>query len=257
MDKCICDETTVLVRTNPEVVGKVSKHIRDRYALGGAMGEYILARVGIRQVGEVATLDGVEEVHEGNRVSAAALKRASAEGKRLATLWNWKLQTERRTTRVSDRAISSIMGTLRLKIQENYVIDRRTEKRLGKIETRERNVQQRFYSPNPGCWWLWGTNSWRVIPGFFGAWTQAHGTSSAYKCNSTGGRSSTRLVVDYIRVSVWNRVGAYAWRSRSNASFVDAWDWEYVWLWEVRSGGARTSSDHYARDDSSVIHFGI
>ncbi len=66
--------------------------------------------------------------------------------------------------------------------------------------------------------------------------------------------SSSRQIEDYIRASAWNQVGAHAWRSRRNASFVDAVDCEYVWTWEVERGGAIADGDHCARWDHSRIH---
>lgn len=253
MCNMIKNHVTVFVVANKDKVQVVSKKINNSFILRAVMGEAILAEVSITRIGDIATLKGVIDIFE-KKVPAKIIKKLSKEGARLATLWNWKQKTSGVQSPVSESKVKRIISQLDLEIVDDQVRDKRTGNKLGEIKEIEQIEDSRFFSPNPGCYWLRQANSWRIIPGLFGAWTRVRGTSETRRCNSSGGMSSRRRVADYIRVSVWNQVGAYASRSRRNASFVDAEDWEYVWLWEVEAGGARTDSDHYSRWDGSRIH---
>ncbi len=248
------DRVTVLVQTKPDAAEEVSKVIREMFIHRGTMGDLILAQAPVARLGAMETIDGVVAMHEGT-VSDEALEGLDPEGMRLAMLWNWKQETATPRVMMEDEeAIMHMMEKLDLAIDGAVVRDRRTERELGKIEDGKREEGSRHVSPNPGCYWLMQRNEWRVIPGFFGAWTRVKGSSEARACTASGALNSNRQIVDYIRASAWNQVGAYAWRSRRNASFVDAVDWEYVWIWEVERGGAIADSDHYSRWDGSRIH---
>ena len=240
---------TVFVIAREGIVEEVSRQIDESFIRRAVAGEVFIAEVSIPKIGDLATLEGVVEILEGD-IPVKVINGLSPEGARLAVLWNWRIKTRHP---VRETAVRRLMEQLDLEIVRNQVRDRRTDEILGTIESGEQVEDSRFFSPNPGCYWLRQTNSWRVIPGFFGAWTQVRGTSETRKCTASGGMSSSRRIVDYIRVSVWNQVGAYAWRSRNNSSFVDGEDWEYVWIWEVQAGGARTDSDHYSRWDGTTL----
>lgn len=244
---------TVFAVADKDKAQKVSKDIEKSFVLRAAAGEAILAQVCITRIGDPATSEGIVDVFE-DAVPAATMNKLNKDAARLATLWNWKLKTSEVLRPVSEAEVKSLMTKLGLQITRDQVIDKSTQKSIAKIVEGERIEDSRFFSPNPGCYWLRQGNSCRLIPGFFGAWTRARGTSETRKCTASGGMSGTRQIVDYIRVSAWNQVGAYAWRSRNNSSFVDAEDWEYVWLWEVEAGGARTDSDHYSRWGGYGIH---
>lgn len=253
MCNMIKNRLTVFVVADKDKVQMVAKNISDSFILRAAMGDVILAEVPLARVGDIATLKGVVDIFEG-KVPAKIIKKLGKEGARLATLWNWKQKMSGASGSVNESKVKKIISQLDLEIVGDQVRDKRTDKKLGEVKEIEQIEDSRFFSPNPGCYWLRQANSWRVIPGLFGAWTRVRGTSEARRCTSSGSMSNRRRTVDYIRVSVWNQVGAYASRSRRDASFVDAEDWEYVWIWEVETGGARTDSDHYSRWEGSRIH---
>ena len=243
----------VFVISDKRTTKRVISRVKHSFFLRGASGEGLIAETLISRIGDLATTKGVKEVYE-DIIPTKVLRGMSPEARRLATVWNWRLQSKRRSQPVTDAQVSKLMKKLGLEIRNNMVMDKYARKKLGRVQEGKLDAFRRIYSPNPHCWWLRGTYSWRIVPGWFGAWTRVRGTSETRRCTASGGMSSTRQIVDYIRVSAWNQVGAYVWRSRRNSSFVDGTDWEYVWFWEYQSGGARTSSDHYARWGNSIIN---
>lgn len=252
MPYSIKNRTSVVVFTEPDDAPRIAKAAGEMFVSRAQMGGAVIVEAQISRLGDVATMKGVRDMAEG-AVPNDIIEKLDPEAQRLATLWNWKLKASAPRQLVEEQEVTEVMEALELRVEESIVRDLRTGEELGKIQDGEIEEDSRFSSPNPGCFWLRQRNSWRVIPGFFGAWTRARGSSETRACTSSGGMSSNRQQVDYIRVSVWNQVGAYAWRSRYNASFVDGEDWEYVWIWEVEAGGARTDSDHYARWDGDRI----
>ena len=256
MKRQIRDRIIVFVVLDKNATKSLRKEIDTTFVIRAELDEVMLVELSLRRIGDLATMKGVVEVCE-DEIPQNLLSTLSLEATRMATIWNWRLQTKRSIVPISDANVDKLMKQLDLEVVKGVVIDKRTKKSLGKVEDVEFTHQHRHYSPNPGCYWLRGTNSWRVVPGLFGAWTRVRGTSETRQCTSGGGMSSNRQTVDYIRVTVWNQVDAYARKSQNNASYVLASDWEYCWLWEVEVGGAYTNSDHYSNWGGSTIYLSI
>lgn len=246
MSQRIRDRITTLVVVDPAMSRPQRRELAKQCFVHADSGQVLIVSVSVRRLGDLATTKGVIDAFE-YEVPKTALEMLAGDAARLAKIWNWRLQARSRAEPVGEKEVEKFIGDLGLQLVEGKVVDRASQKPLGKVEEVELLSEQRFYSPNPGCFWMRSGNNRRVVPGFFGAWTRAKGWTETRACTSSGGMSSSRQAVDAIGVTVWNQVGAYARKTQTNASYVVAEDWEYCWLWEVEVGGAHVDSDHWAR----------
>ncbi len=192
------------------------------------------------------------QAYHTDKITPRDIKRLPKRVARVAMLWNWSIGKQGR--HVTDGEVKRLMSRLQLEERRGRVYDRLTKKYVEKITKGETKEEK-------GNWFLSQTRGWCVIPTpFLGCWFKLSCKSSTYTydLHSTEHIDADRVhtetspgriyqVVDRIVAEVYGPQH-YAYKKRYNRASVYAYDWDFIWIWDVNGGEAYS----YAKKGSTT-----